>query len=829
MRRIVAAQVMVGLAGGAGAIAEIGWIRQLDQALGATALALAASAGAFFLAMGAGAALATRVATRAGRRSRALAGLQVAAALFALAAPWAGRLVVGLADWVGGAAASGEVLLFYYLVAAAALAIPGVAAGAVVPLAADVVASGSRPGRRVASLWAWEAVGGSVGALGAGLWLLWWLGGAACFWIGAALHLVAAALALIVGEPEGEPEPPSRRPSKAGREPWRPAVPLVAAALAVSGAAAVGWQGLWSRLMVLALPGTMAWPTVMVASWIGGSAAGAFLYRGAARVRRQPATTLALALVLGTAAAWMGVVVGAWGREVFAASRPVHFPVAVELILGLMVTVPAALALGVALPAGVDLLRPARGSAGAAAGWAVTADVLGAAVATVLIPLALIPAVGLMGAALALGGLQVVAGLALVVRREAWRALRPANAVTVGLLLAGAAAWALGGADLRAWAPVQGGSSHPERVVWGPMATAAVVADGEGALRLYVDRHHGMGGELGVFIERRQGHLPLLLHGEPRAVAVLGVGTGNTLAAVARHEVRHVDAAESLASVLRMIDLFAETNDRIWRDERVHLHNLDGRTMLRRSGRRYDVILSDLVHPWRAGASGLYSLEHLRVVESRLAEGGLFCLWLPLHEMDVGDLGVVAATFLEVFGEGRMLLGHLGYREPIAALVAGRREGMFERERLEALVGSRPPAWAAEVDLESPEDLQSLYLGGTSLLRDLARGAAPTSLDRPRLARRSAATWWRGTDGLGQRTLGALLERRRPVSEVVGDDENAARRHRAVGILLRAELREAAGDLDGAARGYAEAAVEDPTFRLPRLALALLERRSGAQ
>ena len=81
------------------------------------------------------------------------------------------------------------------------------------------------------------------------------------------------------------------------------------------------------------------------------------------------------------------------------------------------------------------------------------------------------------------------------------------------------------------------------------LAESGVLPDG--ALQLFVDRHHGMGGERGVFIERRQAHIPLLLHPRPQSVAVIGAGTGNTLGAVLRHPVTRIEAAESLIAPLK--------------------------------------------------------------------------------------------------------------------------------------------------------------------------------------------------------------------------------------------------------------------------------------
>ena len=44
----------------------------------------------------------------------------------------------------------------------------------------------------------------------------------------------------------------------------------------------------------------------------------------------------------------------------------------------------------------------------------------------------------------------------------------------------------------------------------------------------------------GMMVQRRQGHLPMLLHNSPEQVLVIGLATGITLSAVAEHKVKHI-------------------------------------------------------------------------------------------------------------------------------------------------------------------------------------------------------------------------------------------------------------------------------------------------
>src|SRR5438034_94509 len=75
----------------------------------------------------------------------------------------------------------------------------------------------------------------------------------------------------------------------------------------------------------------------------------------------------------------------------------------------------------------------------------------------------------------------------------------------------------------------------------------------------------------------------------------------------------------------------------------------DARRFVRATSAQYDVIVADLFHPARDGAGSLYTLEHFRAIRQRLASGGLFCQWLPLHQLDENMLRIIVRTFLEIF------------------------------------------------------------------------------------------------------------------------------------------------------------------------------------
>ena len=67
---------------------------------------------------------------------------------------------------------------------------------------------------------------------------------------------------------------------------------------------------------------------------------------------------------------------------------------------------------------------------------------------------------------------------------------------------------------------------------------------------------------------------------------------------------------------------------------------------MRASERSYDVIVSDNFHPARSGSGALYTVEHFEAVRARLDAGGVFCQWLPLHQLDLETLRSIVRSFV---------------------------------------------------------------------------------------------------------------------------------------------------------------------------------------
>jgi spermidine synthase len=154
------------------------------------------------------------------------------------------------------------------------------------------------------------------------------------------------------------------------------------------------------------------------------------------------------------------------------------------------------------------------------------------------------------------------------------------------------------------------------------------------------------------------GALPVLLHEKPERVALIGLGSGDTLhAMLARNETREVCCAEIVAGQMRTLEAVqdepgAEGVKALLADARVHQVAGDGRMMILRDSEKFDVIEADALRPTSAHAGTLYSVEYFELLKSRLRPGGMAVTWLPTPR--------VAATMRKVFPHVRVFGGVIG-------------------------------------------------------------------------------------------------------------------------------------------------------------------------
>ncbi|MCX3060748.1 polyamine aminopropyltransferase [Streptomyces beihaiensis] len=339
------------------------------------------------------------------------------------------------------------------------------------------------------------------------------------------------------------------------------------------------------------------------------------------------------------------------------------------------------LAIGVLIGAEVPLLmvliqRIRRQDPGGAVADLFAADYVGALVGGLAFPFLLLPRLGQLTGALLTGGVNAVAGGALVLglfRRDLCRRCRwlllVANVTAIGLL---ATAWAHVGDFERAARHAMFGAHV--RVAQRTGTHEVVLTQGRGGtVDLYLDGRLRVRGA-----DEPRYHRSLVgpaMDGGPHArVLVLGGGDGLAVHEVLRHPgVRHVDVVDpdpGLVRLARRDPGLAELNGRSLSDPRVHVTTGDVFRRVREAApsRPYDVVVCDLPDPVRTDSAKLYSQEFYGLVGRVLGERGRVVVHtgrsaLPTVAATLRSAGLRVVAYR---GAGNARYALAGWRRPVA-------------------------------------------------------------------------------------------------------------------------------------------------------------------
>jgi len=357
-------------------------------------------------------------------------------------------------------------------------------------------------------------------------------------------------------------------------------------------------------------------------------------------------------------------------------------------------------------------------AAGHSFGLALGVNTLGAALAPLLFGVVALP---LLGPKVALLLVAAAYGVLALSSPGDWR--RPwLWAPAVPVLLLAVFAPPLRYVDLS-------GDAHLVHYRDGVMAAVSVVEDADGVARLRIDDRQQEGSSGTRLIDARQAWLPALLHPAPHRALFLGLGTGITAAAAAEDPALTVDAVELLPEVIEASAYFVDSASPARRDGRLQLHAADARRYVRASTQRYDLIVADNFHPARNGAGALYTVEHFRAVRGRLTDDGLFCQWLPLHQLDIGTLRSILRSFLAVYPDAFAILANNSLETPVLGLVGRASPGPLDVAALQARRkdAQRAPQ-VGPLGLDDDYALFGSLVAGPASLARLA-GDAPINTD----------------------------------------------------------------------------------------------------
>lgn len=603
--------------------------------------------------------------------------------------------------------------------------------------------------RRGGALYAANTCGAILGALLPAFFLIPRFGVQGAALAAAALNLLAAAGAWLLDRSAGSGTTPAQDAQLAAA-PLPAQARLAVALYAVAGAVALGYEVLWSQ-MIVPFMSTRAFAfAIVLTTYLAGLAIGAALYARWAHRVRNPwpvfgfliagaglVAVLEVALLgkwLVLAQTYAEAAVYQWTGSGFAGMCARFAVAAASLVLA------PTLLLGAAFPA---VLRIAVGDqrVGREAGVVLACNTLGGIAGTLLTGFLLLPALGLVRT---LGVLAAIA--AAVGAIAAWRG-RAGGRATTG--------WATGVVGLGTLAVVAmlpmdqfarllPGASGAGLVFYeeshgGTVAVVERAGNGNRFHRLYIQGVSNSGDAMpSLRYMRLQALLPLIVHNaEPKSALVVGYGTGITAGALSQYrglEKRAV--AELLPAVLRAAPHFQGTFQAAT-DPGLDKRLRDGRRELQASAERWDLITLEPPPPSAAGVVNLYSRDFYQLAANRLAPQGIVAQWLPLPTQNEEDTRALVASFIEVFPHAQLWTSELH-----EMLLLGSMQPLtLDAARIQARY-SQPDTAAAlkAVGVPSAAALLSTWVTDRDGLARFAGDAQAVTDDRPGI---EYATWVR--------------------------------------------------------------------------------------
>jgi spermidine synthase len=737
LRRRWAPLLMMGASGFAGLGYQIIWTEQCSLWLGHESAAVLAVLAAFFggLALG-GLVLGSRI-ERSPRPVLWYAGCELFVAL------WGGCLqFVGapFSGWVLRATGVQPSAAFQWSLAFAGillLFLPATAAmGATLPAMERLAVQLVRQGRSIAALYASNTLGAVIGVLATAFWLIPSFGLARSAAVCVAFNLLCGLLALGVFPKQAErPASPELLDCVVARR--------VVSHLAFTGFLGIGYEVVVVRVLSQVTEDTVYTFALLLAVYLLGSAAGAAAYqRWLARHRERDGwgdrllAALAASCLLGSLSLWAAEDVKRWALATLGPGM--GNALGAEALLALLAFGAPTLVMGALFS---HLSRTAS-AAGVSFGRALGVNTLAASAAPAVCGVLLVPALGPKATLL-----LIAAGYLATTARNAWRTK------AVWLPAAAALALAVFAPPLRFVEIPEGG--HVVSYQEGILAAVSVVEDASGVARLRIDNRQQEGSSATRRVDARQAWLPLLLHPAPRRALFLGLGTGVTASSAAEDPSLQVDAVELLPEVIAASAHFTHGAA----EPRLHPFAADARRYVRASDRQYDLIVSDNFHPARAGSGALYTVEHFEAVRARLEAQGVFCQWLPLHQLDLDTLRSIVRSFVTVYPQSFAMLANNSLETPVLGLVARREQTPFELSGLRLrLAHVAPQEQLTELGLEDELAVLGSFVAGPAALTRFAAHAAANTDDRPIVAYRAPRITYASDSSPRDRLMALLRE-----------------------------------------------------------------------
>jgi spermidine synthase len=712
-------------------IYEVVWLQLLQLVIGSSAASLAVLLGTFMGGMCLGSIALPRLISARRHPLRVYALLELGTGMFGFIVLFGMPYVQHLYTASIGHGMPG--ILLRSLACAVCLLPPTLMMGATLPAISRWIETTPQAASWWGFFYGGNIAGGVLGCVLAGFYLLRVHDMATASYVAAAINLAVslASLALAQSIVYDAPAPGTEF---AGRAPdaWP-----VYFAIGLSGLCALGAEVVWTRILSLMLGPTVYTFSIILAVFltglgIGGSA-GSLLAR---HTSRSPRLWLGIcqilqAVMIAWAAYTLADFLPYWVGNVNGTASPwVGF--LSDLARCTIAILPATILWGASFPLALASVTSPNRDPGRLVGEVYGANTVGAILGSLGFSLLFIPSIGSRHSQqvlIALSALAAIAALGSLARKPTGRLLAGVAVVALIVWSIPALPWKLIGFGRRLatttgnWTLLYMTEGMNSSVAYSKYDNITTYFHVSGKVEASAEPQD-------MRLQRLLGHLPALLHSNPRSVLVVGCGAGVTAGTFVVHpEVQQITICEIEPRIPPASALyFAKENHNVIRDRRTRIVYDDARHFVLTTPEKFDIITSDPIHPWVKGIAPLYSTEYFQLVKQHLNPGGFVTQWVPLYESNEETVQSEIATFFEVFPNGTVW-GNLntdgqGYDVVLVGQTGKLKIDVDALEDRLAQPAYKPVADSLfEVGYNSAADLLATYAVSASDLRGWLRGA----------------------------------------------------------------------------------------------------------
>lgn len=594
------------------------------------------------------------------------------------------------------------------------------------------------PGRALGWLYFTNSMGAALGVLASGFFLVGWVGLPGTSLTAGLINFVLAISVYLLARSSATGR--SAHASATARSSSAGASGLLLIVAALTGAASFFYEIAWIRMLSLVIGAATHSFELMLSSFITGLALGSFYIRsridgsvnarlmlGWIQVIMGGLALLSIPLYLGLfdAMAW-------WLNAIDRNAAGYQLFTAFAYGLCFLLMLPATFCAGMTLPLITSTLMREGGER--AIGRVYAANTLGSILGVILAVHLVMPVLGLRavlitGAAIDIVlGVYLLSGQASLLRRQQRAALALAAVPCLAIVL------------LVRFDPQITSSGvfrtndarSPDEILFhrdGKTATVDVGLGSSGNTYIStngkVDAALKIGGKatLDDHTMILLGLLPLSHLPRAEQVAVIGMGSGRSTHALLNSKIlKEVHTIEIEPAMVEGAKLFGPETVKTFTDPRSIIHIEDAKTFFARSGRQYDLIISEPSNPWVSGVSSLFSQEFYQQTQRYLAPGGLFIQWFHLYEIDIELATTVINAVGSSFSDYVVYATNNADIIIVAApsgIVPALTDDVLRRAEFTPLLG--------HLGIRTLADFQIRRVGGKETLAPLARAINPVA------------------------------------------------------------------------------------------------------